>query len=339
MTRKAPVDQDDPTGPANQQGKFTRQSARRSRAARRAPRVVRGKAAAVRVHVSGKQHGAHASVVSPRTRIISSACAFLLCLLTGWMGATNLHFNGRTEAPRDVTGLIAQRQERVKDLRHDISRLSSEIDSINKAVGNKKGGSGNNAGNGTAGAPVTPGTTNGTHADGINGGNTNSSGNSASSTSVLPALTGPGISVTLDDSPLWEDALHSGDKDLSDHDVNDYVVHQQDLEAVINALWAGGAEAMTIQGERVLPTTAVRCVGNVLLLRGRQYAPPYTVAAIGPINDMKRSLASSPAVRIYRQYVDAVGLGWKVDESANLHFASTSAITSLNYATVETKRQ
>ncbi len=151
----------------------------------------------------------------------------------------------------------------------------------------------------------------------------------------MPALTGPGLSVTLDDSPLWEAAARGSDNELSDHDVNDYVVHQQDLEAVINALWAGGAEAMTIQGERVLPNTAVRCVGNVLLLRGRQYAPPYTVSAIGPVAQMRRALASSNAVRTYKEYVDAVGLGWKVQESDRLHFAATTGVTSsLDYARV-----
>lgn len=275
----------------------------------RQPRVIVGRSAVVGVLPPGHRHGEHVSVVSPWKKVLSSICAFLLCLLTGWLGAMNLHFNGRTEGPRDVNGLISQREQRVKSLHNDISQLSSEIDSINKTVG-------------TIGK-----TQNDTH-------------QSASSGSVLPALKGPGVSVTLNDSPLWKDALRTSDKELTDRDVNDYVVHQQDLEAVINALWAGGAEAMTIQGERVLPTTAVRCVGNVLLLRGRQYAPPYTVAAIGPVRDMRMALDASPAVRIYRQYVDAVGLGWSVHVSNTLRFAaSTSAITSLTYATaIPTKK-
>lgn len=271
------------------------------------PRVVRGKAAAVRVGPPHGRHGAHSSVVSPRYRIVSSVCVFLICLLTGLLGATNLRFNGTQGSPRDVESLIAQRQQRVKNLRGDISRLSSDIDSINKTVGN-------------------------TGTDGSQG---NDRDETAGTASQMPALTGPGLSVTLDDSPLWEAAARGSDKELSDHDVNDYVVHQQDLEAVINALWAGGAEAMTIQGERVLPNTAVRCVGNVLLLRGRQYAPPYTVSAIGPIAQMRRALASSAAVRTYKEYVDAVGLGWKVQESDHLHFAATTGVTSsLDYASV-----
>ena len=55
---------------------------------------------------------------------------------------------------------------------------------------------------------------------------------------------------------------------------DDLVVHQQDIQGVVNALWAGGAEAMTLMGQRVIATTAVRCVGNTLLLHGAVYSPP-----------------------------------------------------------------
>jgi uncharacterized protein YlxW (UPF0749 family) len=45
------------------------------------------------------------------------------------------------------------------------------------------------------------------------------------------------------------------------------VVHQQDVQAVVNGLWAGGAEAMAIMGKRVVATTSVQCVGNTLFLQ------------------------------------------------------------------------
>ena len=52
-------------------------------------------------------------------------------------------------------------------------------------------------------------------------------------------------------------------------------MHQQDIQAVVNALWAGGAEAMTIQGQRVISTTGIKCVGNTVVLHGVPYSPPY----------------------------------------------------------------
>ena len=60
-----------------------------------------------------------------------------------------------------------------------------------------------------------------------------------------------------------------GDGGPNESDNDDLVVHQGDVQAVVNALWAGGAEAMSIMDVRVISTSAVRCVGNTLLLHGR----------------------------------------------------------------------
>jgi uncharacterized protein YlxW (UPF0749 family) len=137
--------------------------------------------------------------------------------------------------------------------------------------------------------------------------------------------------VTLSDSPLWQDTQGAGLN--GDTNVNDYVVHEQDLEGVINALWAGGAEVMMIQDQRVLPTTAVRCIGNVLLVEGKQYAPPYVIKAIGPVDAMEESLDTAQAVIIYKQYVDSIGLGWDMAVSDNLEFPSSPTILQpLKYA-------
>ena len=89
----------------------------------------------------------------------------------------------------------------------------------------------------------------------------------------LTAVTGPGVTVILDDAPASV-AANGIEPDL-------LVVHQQDIQAVVNALWSGGAEAMTIQDQRVISTTAVKCVGNTVVLHGIPYAPPYRIRAIG----------------------------------------------------------
>ena len=65
------------------------------------------------------------------------------------------------------------------------------------------------------------------------------------------AVRGPGLRVTLDDAP------RSGDRVLpEDTSPDDLVVHQQDIQAVVNALWAGGAEAVTLMGQRLISTSA-----------------------------------------------------------------------------------
>ena len=88
-------------------------------------------------------------------------------------------------------------------------------------------------------------------------------------------------------------------------------VHEQDIQNVVNALWTAGAEAMTIQGQRVVSTTAVKCVGNTVVLHGTAYAPPYVITAIGVPASLEAGLASDTDVQIYRQYAQAYQLGYE----------------------------
>jgi uncharacterized protein YlxW (UPF0749 family) len=124
----------------------------------------------------------------------------------------------------------------------------------------------------------------------------------------LTALTGSGLSVSLDDAPRGE---QQQDLDAGAQP-DDLVIHQQDVQGVVNALWAGGADAMAIMGVRVVGTTAVRCVGNTLLLAGRVYSPPFVVTAIGDPRRLRLALDADPAVQVFRQYVAAYGLGYHV---------------------------
>ena len=74
---------------------------------------------------------------------------------------------------------------------------------------------------------------------------------------VETAVVGPGIQVTMTDAPRDVDGNYPVGVDP-----DDLVIHQQDVQAAVNAMWAGGAEAMMIMDQRVLTTSAVRCIGN-----------------------------------------------------------------------------
>jgi uncharacterized protein YlxW (UPF0749 family) len=116
----------------------------------------------------------------------------------------------------------------------------------------------------------------------------------------LTPVSGPAVTVILDDAPSSV-AANGIDPDL-------LVVHQQDIQAVVNALWVGGAEAMTIQNQRVISTTAVKCVGNTVVLHGIPYSPPYKITAIGDQERLRAALAESEPIQIYQQYVESYGL-------------------------------
>jgi uncharacterized protein YlxW (UPF0749 family) len=139
--------------------------------------------------------------------------------------------------------------------------------------------------------------------------------------------TGAGVSVALEDAPI--SAL-----DNPDVRPDDLVVHQQDVQHVINALWAGGAESMTLQGERVTSTSAFRCSGNILLLHGKVFSPPYVIEAIGDPDDLQASLEASPGVAIYQQYVDWIGLGYAVEQHDVIEMPAYTGGRELRYAEV-----
>lgn len=141
------------------------------------------------------------------------------------------------------------------------------------------------------------------------------------------AVTGPGLSVSLNDAPADAVIPEGGD-----FKPDDTVVHQQDVQAVVNALWAGGAEAMTMQGQRVTPTSAFRCVGNTLLLHGMVFSPPYVIEAIGDPDRLSTALEASDAVSVYTDAAYALGLGWAVERSDALDFPSYDGDLELAYA-------
>jgi uncharacterized protein YlxW (UPF0749 family) len=144
----------------------------------------------------------------------------------------------------------------------------------------------------------------------------------------LVALTGPGVEITLDDAPRRPDgSLPIGARP------DDVVIHQSDVQAVVNAVWASGADAVAIMDQRLIATSAVRCVGNVLLLQGRTYSPPFVVTAIGDAGAIRAQLAASPQVQVFRQAVEDYGLGFAVQDRGEITLPAYDSPPAMEYAT------
>ncbi|MDQ7850148.1 MAG: DUF881 domain-containing protein [Armatimonadota bacterium] len=88
----------------------------------------------------------------------------------------------------------------------------------------------------------------------------------------LTPLEGPGVVVEMRDSSR---PIQPGD------DPNKTILHYTDIHGVINDLWAAGAEAVAVNGERLIGRTGINCVGTTILCNTKRIAPPYTVVAIG----------------------------------------------------------
>ncbi|WP_051820077.1 DUF881 domain-containing protein [Streptomyces sp. NRRL S-920] len=142
-------------------------------------------------------------------------------------------------------------------------------------------------------------------------------------------LRGKAVTVTLADAPPDATAKLPG---YPEPQPNDLVIHQQDLQAVVNALWQGGAKGIKVMDQRLISTSAVRCVGNTLILQGRVYSPPYKVTAVGEPDKLKNALAASPEIQNYMLYVNAYGLGWKVDDDGAVTLPGYSGTVDLHYA-------
>ena len=240
----------------------------------------------------------HSTKHGVRRSMVGSVAVLVVVAITGYLFVTNLRVNRTSTVSSDTAGLVEQRVKQVNTLQKEVNTLSNDVNTMTKLSTDD------------------------------NEPNNKDDGGDAST--VMPAVEGPGVTVTLDDSPMWKQAVDSSG---SSADIDKYVIHQQDIEAVINALWEGGAEYMQVMDQRVLFNSAVMCSGNVISLHGKKYSPPFTISAIGNPDDLAQALDDSPTIRIYKQYVSAFGLGWKVDRKKNLHFDQCAKLLQpLKYA-------
>ena len=208
----------------------------------------------------------------PQVRLSTLFVGMLAGVLIGATAITAQGSDLRPDRTSDVAPLVAEAEARNRELSQRAADLRAETDRLTAAQG-------------AAPASSDPGQ------------------ELASRTAGLAAVKGPAVRVTLTDAPV--DVTPPGvSGDL-------LVVHEQDIQNVVNALWTAGAEAMTIQGQRVVSTTAVKCVGNTVVLHGTAYAPPYVITAIGDPASLEAGLASDTDVQIYRQYAQAYQLGYE----------------------------
>ena len=136
----------------------------------------------------------------------------------------------------------------------------------------------------------------------------------------LVAVSGPGIRVALTDSDLSESP--SGN-------VNDLVIHSEDVRAVINALWRSGAEAIAVNRQRLVTTSAVVCVGNTLLVNGTVHSPPYVAEAIGA---NRERFEADPLVSRFRREAVAFRLGFSVEGVRDLDLPAFDGAVSFKHA-------
>jgi uncharacterized protein YlxW (UPF0749 family) len=141
----------------------------------------------------------------------------------------------------------------------------------------------------------------------------------------LKAVRGPGVRVELNDSVLRESPTG---------DPSDLVIHEQDIQAVVNALWAAGAEAIAVNGERITALSAIRCVGNTLLLHGSVYSPPYRIVALGEQRKLRAGLDEDLGVERLRILAEKFRLGFGVTDVGQATLPAFRGVITAEFAEV-----
>ncbi len=97
----------------------------------------------------------------------------------------------------------------------------------------------------------------------------------------LTPVSGEGVEVILGDGK------YEGLKDRNDFK-NDAIIHSTDILDTVNMLWAAGAEAITINDERVVGTTSINCIVNTILVNESHVGTPLIIRAIGNKDELAR---------------------------------------------------
>jgi uncharacterized protein YlxW (UPF0749 family) len=187
---------------------------------------------------------------------------------------------GRTT---DLAGLVQVENGHLRDLRAESRTLTSEVDALSasrKDLGSKK---------------------------------TQDAVRRLRDVAGLKRMTGEGVTVTLSDAP--RDV-----RETSDQNINTLLVHQQDIQAVVNAMWAAGAKAVTIQGQRVVSTTGIQCAGSSVQVNGLYFPQPYVITAIGDADALEQRIDDDGYLELYRSQAAEpdIAIGWDLERGYDL---------------------
>jgi uncharacterized protein YlxW (UPF0749 family) len=143
----------------------------------------------------------------------------------------------------------------------------------------------------------------------------------------LTPVSGEGVRITLSDAPT--DLIEK-----TKLNPNWLVVHQQDIQAVVNALWSGGARAVTIAGQRIVSTTGIKCSGSTVLLQGVPYPQPFVIEAVGDQASLLDAIDQSDYVSKYREDAadPTIDVGWDLETESQLKLPAYKGLLDLTYA-------
>jgi uncharacterized protein YlxW (UPF0749 family) len=143
-------------------------------------------------------------------------------------------------------------------------------------------------------------------------------------TAGLVPLEGPGVIATFQDSTAAVIPQNE--------DPNNYILHDYMLRDVLNTLWAGGAEAISMNGERILSNSPLYCVGTTVIANATRLSPPYEVHAIGNPDALEAGLRNSPQMRQFNERAQIYDLPVTIQKAAKVPVPAYSGAVALKNA-------
>jgi len=132
-------------------------------------------------------------------------------------------------------------------------------------------------------------------------------------------LEGPGIVITVED----------GDMSTVKGNVSNYWVHDGDLFKIVNLLKAGGAEAISINDERIVPSTAITCAGNIVKINNKKVGSPFVITAIGLSEKLYGMVTVSDD---YLKEMELEGVKIKIEKKDKVFIKKFNGVYRFNYA-------
>jgi uncharacterized protein YlxW (UPF0749 family) len=139
-------------------------------------------------------------------------------------------------------------------------------------------------------------------------------------------VTGPGITVELDNA-LGSDDTSADGNPRTDAGKDEGKVFSKDLQIVVNGLWEAGAEAISVNGQRLTSKSAIRFAGEAILVNYRPLARPYRISVIGDPEDLQTEFASNDGGAYVRALEDNYGIRVSIDAAKSLTLPAATSLT------------
>jgi uncharacterized protein YlxW (UPF0749 family) len=231
----------------------------------------------------------------PTSRGMWTALVPVVALVAGLLfatsGKTALGTDLRAGESTQLSSLVGQRNQVIARQQEELARLQARVQQLTDQAASRNGAVAEAQAGGTAGMAAAE----------------------------LTAVSGPGVQITLDDAPRdGGGGLPSGARP------DDLVIHQSDVQGVVNALWAAGAEAISIDGQRLGPTSAIRFAGEAVLVDFNPVTNPYEISAIGDRDALSRAFLASPQIRALASIAESFGLRFEFAKENDLSLPAAS---------------